>query len=303
MPLILGVVAALVILGAGAFFLFGSGGDGDTAEPGTTDPASSEQNGQPAPDSTDAVDERIPDVTDPAPSVTDAPSVSDVPPVSDVAPVDDATLQASVNAALAGVTPDVAATVSGGVATLSGRTDDATAGAAVAAAKGVEGIVSVSDAIDRLAADEVCGTDITSADRWSCLESVVFDGTTLRATFAFENAGEDLDSNGGYHLHFFSDVDEPVDAGTPDGGLSNGTGIWEVWDDETGYVTDPVAAFGAVPTRLCVEIANPTHSIENLSSGNCWPVEQVSGFAPSGFAAMRSALPAPTGERHICTLA
>jgi hypothetical protein len=280
LPLILGVVAAIVILAGGAFFLFGSGGDDsaspvDTADPVSTNAPTSEAGEDSVPGTTAAGEDSVPDTTEP-PEVTQPPTI------------DDASLQANVNAAVAGVTPDVTSTVSAGVATLTGQTDNTTADAAVATAQGVEGVTSVNDAIGRLADDEVCGTDITSADRWACLDSVVFDGTTLRATFAFENADEELNSNGGYHLHFFSDVDEPIDAGTPNGGLSNGTGNWEVWDDPTGYTTDPFATFGAVPTRLCVEIANPTHSIENLASGNCWKVEQMSGFAPAGFAAVRS---------------
>lgn len=267
LPLVIGAIVAVLVLGIGAFVVLGGGDDGDGDEATDTTIADTV-----APDTTVApVEETTPDTTV-APEEEVETTVPTTPPVV----IDDETLSANVAAAVIAVSPDVQSSVTDAVATLIGQTDEASAAAAVSAAAGVEGIVDVVNQITVLLPDELCTDEMQSFDRWACINSVAYDGTELRASFSFGNAGEDL-SVSAYHLHFFSDEYEPIQAGTPNGpgAVSTAGGVWEVWDDPTGFFVDPIAVFGSVPTRLCVEVANANHALENLESGNCWPVEVI----------------------------
>lgn len=272
LPLAIGSVVALIVVGVGAFLLLGGGGDEtedavDTtiAEPVASDTVD-ESGEEPAVDTTVAVDE----------TVVESTIVETTVPITQPEVIDDATLSANVAAAVVAVSPDVQSSVTNAVATLLGQTDEASASAAIGAAAGVEGIVDVVNDITVLQADEICTDEMQSFDRWACLNVVTFDGTNLQASFAFENAGDELDT-GANHLHFYPDDFDPIEAGTPNGpgALSVGGAPWEVWDDPTGFNGDPIALFGAVPTRLCVEFANVNHALENLESGNCWPVQII----------------------------
>ncbi len=272
MPLIIGAVVAVLAIGVGAFVVLGGGGD-DDAEP--TASTIAEPADEPVTDDSVAgepvVEAPVAETTIPVEEPSAETTVPEPPEV-----IDDATLSANVAAAVVAVSPDVQSSVSGGVATLIGQTDAALAAAAFSAAASVDGIIDVVDQIIVLQADEVCTEEMQAADRWVCINSVTFDGTTIQASYAFGNAGEDL-SNAAYHLHFYPDDFEPIEAGTPNGpgALSTAGAPWEVWDDPTGFFGDPIALFGAVPTRLCAEVANANHALENLESGNCWPVVQI----------------------------
>jgi len=244
-----------------------------------------------------------PVVTDPAPETTAAPEES-IPPVEEVAVVDDATIQQQVAAV---VGPDIGATVTNGIVLLTGQTDAATADASATAAGTVDGVQGVDDQILRLQAEEVCTDVIQAQSRWVCITSAEFDGTTLFAQFDFGfNEGDPIpNTDGGYHLHFFDgSVDDPIDAGSTAGGLSNGSGNWQIWDDVAGYQTDPFATFDGAPTQLCVEVANPTHSIENLDSGTCFPVTNTSGqnFSNPDVEAQVQVRRRVAVDSYVCTL-
>lgn len=272
LPLAIGAVVALIAAGVVAFLVLG-GGDDDTENAADTtiaEPVASDVVDEPeeelAVDTTVVVDETVVETT----------VVETAVPTTQPEVIDDATLSANVAAAVVAVSPDVQSSVTNAVATLVGQTDEASASAAVGAASSVEGIVDVVNSITVLQADEVCTDQMQSFDRWACINTVTFDGNVLQASFAFENAGDDLDTDAN-HLHFYPDNFDPIEAGTPNGpgALSIGGAPWEVWEDPTGFTGDPIALFGAVPTRLCVEFANANHALENLESGNCWPVQNI----------------------------
>lgn len=298
MPLILGGVVALLVVGIGAFVVLGGGGDDD--EPNEAAVTTIDQPTEESVDDTvvDPPEETVVDTTvpeEPEETVVDT-TIPEEPEV-----IDDETLSANVAAAVVAVSPDVQSSVTGGVATLIGQTDEASASAAVGAAAGVEGIIDVVSQITVLQADEICTDEMQQFDRWVCLNSVTFDGTVLQASFAFENAGQEL-STAANHLHFYPDDFDPIEAGTPNGpgALSVGGAPWEVWQDPAGFTGDPVALFGAVPTRLCVEVANANHALENLESGNCWPVEVVE--PAQGLIAPRGLLNGAPTARVVCHL-
>jgi len=293
-----GSVAAALVLAVGAFVVFGRGDDG--ANTAGDDPVTSQEvDAATAPVTGEPV-ETDPVVTDPAPETT-APADDTASPVDEV--IDDAAVQQAVTAV---VDPNIGVVVTNGVALLTGRTDAATADASAAAARGVSGVAEVQDAVLRLQDEELCTDAIQAQGRWVCITNVEFDGTTLFASFDFEfNDGDaNLNADGGYHLHFFNgDVDDPIDAGTPNGGASNGTGNWEIWDDPSGYSTDPIAIFnGVVPSQLCVEVANPTHSIENLESGNCFPVTVVENLSKPEVEAQVQVRRRVAGDEYVCTI-
>jgi actin-like ATPase involved in cell morphogenesis len=299
LPLVIGAIVAVLVIGIGAFVVLGGGGDSDDDATDTTVANTV------APDTTVApVEESVPDTTL-APVEESVPDTT-VPP-EELVVIDDETLTANVAAAVVAVSPDVQSSVTNSVATLIGQTDEASAAAAVSAAAGVDGIVDVVDQITVLLPDELCTDEMQSFNRWACINSVTYDGTELRASFSFGNAGEEL-STAANHLHFFSDEYEPVQAGTPNGpgALSTAGGVWEVWDDPTGFFVDPIAVFGSVPTRLCVEVANANHALENLESGNCWPVEiieQPQGLvAPQSLVAPQARVDMAVRSRSFCDL-
>lgn len=292
MPLILGAVAAVAVLAIGAFVVFGGGGDDEAADPVTTEDVAQDE-----PAAT--VEEPVAADTTVAPDTTAVPDTTQPEPEAP----DDATIQAQVAGVIGS---DLGVVVTNGVALLTGATDNDSANNAVSAAQSVEGVVDVNDAIVRLAENEVCTDDIRSQERWVCLTNVEFDGTTLFALYDFglPDSNPSFEDEGGYHLHFFDGgVDEPIDAGTPNGGLSNGNGNWDIWDDPTGYRVDPFSVFkGVVPSQLCVEIANPTHSIENLESGTCFPVTMVQNLTTPDVEASISRRRAVTDDSYVCSI-
>ncbi|MFK8024698.1 MAG: Hsp70 family protein [Ilumatobacter sp.] len=291
LPLILGGAAAAVILGVGAFVVLGGGGDDD----GDTAPVDSAAE---VIDTVEVQPTEVP-VEDP-PVETVAPTTeAPVEPEPDPGPTD-AEIAADAQAALSAAAPGVAVSVSDGVATLTGRVSDDVASVAIATTSGVDGVSSVVDQLERIPPDELCGDDVTGIDRWACLTSVEFDGTTIAASFDFDNAGTQDLSIADYHLHFFGNQFEPVQAGT-NGGQSDGSGDWLVWDDETGFTATLAELRIDSLDKLCVRVATPTHSIENLGSGNCLPVTQVASFSGvTGLANIRARV-APS-EPHICEL-
>ena len=298
-PLLIGGVVALLLVAVGAFVVLGGGGDDDTVTtPAETQPAET-QPAETQPAETQPA-ETQPAETQPAetqPADTQPPETQPTEPP----PPTDADLTSAVQSAVAAVSPAITASVVDAVATLSGQVDQATADAAVAAAGAVEGITSVQSALDILAPDEVCSDDIQSADRWACVVAATFDGTTVRAEFVDDGTSWAI---AGTHLHFFADSTEPIEAGVDGAGVSTGGGLWEVWD-QSPFFEAPVAAFGGSIDRLCVRVALPDHSLESLDSGNCWPVEQLSGFrAPTALApaAMSAAVGVAGTVRHFCTL-
>ncbi|MFK7916638.1 MAG: Hsp70 family protein [Ilumatobacter sp.] len=306
MPLILGAVAAVAVLAVGAFVVLGGGGDEGTADPepvATLDVADEEAAPVDDPVDTVAADTTVaPDTvaaeTTVAPENTVAPETTQPEPEAP----DDATIQAAVASVIG---PDLGVFVDQGVALLTGRTDEDSANNAVSAAQGVEGVLGVTDEIVRLAENQVCTDEIQQQDRWVCITNAEFDGTTLFASFDFGFPADDaqLNTQGGYHLHFYNgDVNEPVDAGTPNGGLSNGSGLWEVWDDPSGYSTNLGAFNGALPSELCVEVANPTHSIENLDSGTCFPVATVQALSTPDAEASISRRRAISSDNYVCNI-
>lgn len=287
LPLAIAAVVGLLVVGVVAFLVLGGGDDNENAgattiaEPVASDPVD-DSGEEPAVDTTVAVDD----------TVVDSTVVETAPETTQPEVIDDATLSANVAAAVVAVSPDVQSSVTNAVATLLGQTDEASASAAIGAAASIEGIVDVVNSITILQADEICTDEMQSFERWACINTVTFDGNVLQASFAFENAGDVLDTDA-YHLHFYPGDFDPIEAGTPNGpgALSTAGAPWEVWEDPTGFAGDPIALFGSVPTRLCVEFANENHALENLESGNCWPVETIEPaqglIAPQGL--LRSA--------------
>jgi actin-like ATPase involved in cell morphogenesis len=139
-PMIVGGVVAAAVIGVGAFIAFGSGG-GDEETAATTIPEVTV-----APEVT--VD---PAVTQP-PNETvvenpDTTAVETVPdtttPIETVAPPTDDELLALVSGAVGPIDANIAASVTGGVATLTGLVSAETASAAVSAVGAIDGITGV----------------------------------------------------------------------------------------------------------------------------------------------------------------
>jgi molecular chaperone DnaK len=295
-PLLVGGVLALLLIAVGAFVVLGGGGDDDTVTTPTDAPVATQPAETQPPETQPA--ETQPAETQPPetqPAETQPPETQPTEPP----PPSDAELTSAVQAAVAAVSPAISASVTDAVATLSGQVDQTTADAAVAAAGSVEGITSVQSALDILEPDEVCTDEIQSEDRWACVVAATFDGTTVRAEFIDGGTSWEIAGN---HLHFFADSTEPEAAGIDGVGVSTGGGLWEVWD-ESPFFEAPVSAFGGSIDRLCVRVALPDHSLESIDSGNCWPVEQLSGFRAPTAALPGSIGPATSGvERHLCTI-
>ena len=304
LPLILGAVAAVAVLAIGAFVIFGGGDDdGGTADdaPAATNEVEEEAPVGDEPVEEEPVDDEPVDTVAAETEETVAPDTVPAETVPEVV-VDDATLQAQVAAVIG---PNLGVVVTDGVAALSGRTDAASADAAVAAAGAVEGVAAVQNNIAILLEDEVCTPEIQAQDRWVCITNAVFDGTTLEADFdfAFSVGNPSLDT-GDYHLHFYNgDLNTPEQAGGADaGGASVGGAVWEIWDDPSGYRTDPIALWDAVPSRLCVEVANPGHAIENLESGTCFPVDIVQNLTTPDVDAQVQVRRRVSGDSYVCKL-
>ena len=243
-PILVGVVAVLAIA-AGAFFVLSSGDDSTEGGGGE------------------------------ATTVTTSPDSVPTTSVADATGRTDADIQADVTAAITGVSPDLTASVSGGVATLEGVVvDDATRLFAQQAAAGVDGVDSVVNEIVATPLDEQCTETIMSQPRWVCLDAAVFDGTTVFASYIIEDGGEPFDFNSTFHMHVFGNSVDPITAGQP-GAASEGGGTWVVWDNVDGFQgsVSEITLDGILPEKLCIRVANFDHTLESLDSGNCITIE------------------------------
>ena len=242
-PVLIGIVAVLA-LAAGAFFLFS--GD-DSTDSGGVD----------------------------ATTVPDGSTAATTTATGDETGPTDADIQSDLTVAVSGVSPELVAAFTGGVATLSGVVaDDATRSSAEQVAAAVDGVESVVNQIVVTPLDEQCTTTIMSQPRWVCLDSAAFDGTTVTATYTIEDGGVPFDFNSTFHMHIFGSSVDPATAGQP-GGASVGGGAWVVWDEVAGFqgaVAD-ITLDGVLPEKLCVRVASfPDHTLESLDSGNCIPI-------------------------------
>jgi actin-like ATPase involved in cell morphogenesis len=261
-PIII-AAAAVALLAIGGFVVFGMG-RGDSTEVAVPEvPVTASVAPEP---------EAEPVVSDPAPetAVETIPAPTTIETIP--APTDEA-LQAAVLTQVTAVSPVVGATVTQAVATLTGVVTQQLADAAFAAASSVEGLQGVNSSITIVQDDEFCSDVIQSAANWACITSATFDGETVRAEFT--DGGTEW-NNGATHLHFFADSVPAITAGGNGSGVSEGGGLWIVWDVAPMFEAS-VRDLGGSIERLCVRIALFDHSLESLDSGNCWAVEQISG--------------------------
>ncbi len=158
---------------------------------------------------------------------------------------------------------------------LGGRAFDEASRQSILAAANVPGMDEVVDQMALQSADEQCTEIVRSFESWACLRAVTWDGTTLAAFYHgtpdFGGPAWDVASN---HLHIFGNNVPVVGAGTP-GPFSDGTGAWIVWDDPSLFTGVPadIGSPDGVPEKVCVRIADATHTLLSLDNGNCWPVE------------------------------
>jgi len=126
--------------------------------------------------------------------------------------------------------------------------------------------------------DEDC-TNITTLERWVCLESVQIDGTDLVVTYTGEFGGEELAFSSGTHLHVFGNDIDPVNAG------SNGPNpaTWELFDtaDEFRIALDS-AILASDPDKICARVADArpervgtAHGLYDPNDGNCLPIPEA----------------------------
>jgi hypothetical protein len=169
----------------------------------------------------------------------------------------------------------IAAEINGQSVTLTGRAFDEPARQAILSAASLPG-VDVVDDMELQEADEQCTESIRALENWTCILDATWDGSTVRATYNgspnFGGAPYDLSSS---HLHVFGSNVPVIGAGVP-GPFSDGSGVWQVWDDPAEY-DGTLAAIGSpdgVPEKICARIATSAHTLESLESGNCWPITQ-----------------------------
>ena len=246
-----GVIAAVALAVIG-FLVLGSGGDDEATE------------------TTVAPETTVGPGTTLAPGVTVAEAVV---PETTAAPLADNAITALVQPIVAGVAPQATAAVTGGVVTLTGEATNEQATAAINGVTAVPGVAEVADQMTRRLEDELCTEAIQSLQRWACITSATFDGTTIAAAFDSDSGDREFNSSGDFHLHVFSDSTRPEEAGIEGAGESVGGGLWIVWEDPDEF-TGTIGDFGGeIPTRLCVLVAQSDHSIASITSGNCFPIE------------------------------
>ncbi len=263
LPLIAALVAVLAVVGIGAFIVLSNGGDETAAATGSTEGPSSVD---------DSVDDSVVDTTE-ASTTTEATATSAAPPST-----------SDVESALAGVVDEqfstVEASIAGDVVTLTGKAfDEDEQAAAVAAVEALPGVGSVDDQTEVQADDERCTEIVRSQPNWACIDSAVWDGTNITATYysSVDEGGPAFSINSGLHLHVYASTFEPTAVGTA-GPFSDGSGNWQVWDTpQTISVSLGQIGVSEVPEKLCSLIANQIHTIESLNSGTCWPIEDAAG--------------------------
>ncbi len=261
-PLVLAVagVTIFALVGGGAFALTrGDGGRPTAATPGVTSTGAS----------TD---------TDTSTGTGNSTSTgSSAEPVS--VPVDRAALDEAIGAAHNPAFSSITVDVDGGLVTLRGLAFGNKARTRLReAARSVAGVTHVKDETVLETAGQKCTGTIMSKDTWACLSDVVWDGEKLTAQLAGSASADGAPlSLQGFHLHFFGDNVDPATAGVA-GPYSVGGGKWRVWDQPTVF-EGTLAEIGSpdgVPDQLCVRVANGNHQLEQLDSGNCWPVTDLS---------------------------
>ncbi len=262
-------VAAVVIIG-GIFAATQLGGDDAAADgPETSEVAGDETSGTTA--STVAGDDTADDTT----TTTAAVARSD------------AEIQAAASAAATAVTDEVTAlglftdeptvVVNDGVAIVAGTMfDPPTRLAVVKAVEDVDGVTNVIDDMFVQAEDERCTIAIQNNERFACITEATWDGTNISATIHSDSGPQPFDIGSTYHMHIFGDDVAPETAGAA-GDASVGGGTWQVWDDGESFVSTPGKVFtgGVIPERICVRIATPTHTLDSLRTGNCWPIDDL----------------------------
>lgn len=124
-------------------------------------------------------------------------------------------------------------------------------------------------------ADEICSDLIQSQLRWTCITDAFVDADgNVVALFEFDNGGTTFSTANGFHLHVFGGNIDPATAGAP-GDASIGGNPWQIWDLVPEFNLAPSAGWlvdGVVPEKICVRIATPSHTLESLDSGNCFPI-------------------------------
>lgn len=260
LPLIGALVGLVVALGVGGFVLFGGGDDGgdDTATDVTT---------------TTVADDAGEDETDDTTSTTQATTTT-------AAPVELTSEEGeTLIKALAAETDAVdffvgfvqgTAVVNGFVVTEAEKSSLETA------IQDIDGVEVVVNNIVAAPTDEWCTQEIMANERWACITGARVENGEVIAEFEFSNGGTDFSVGSGFHLHVYGSNVDALNAGAA-GDASIGGGTWQVWDIVPEYRSTPGSVFvnGVVPEKLCVRIATPRHTLESLTSGNCFPIENL----------------------------
>lgn len=185
----------------------------------------------------------------------------------------------AVNALVSALDPvqnEVEVDVDDNEVTLAGRViDETTQSELVAAVEGLSEAPSVVDNLEVVPEDERCTELIRSQIHWVCLDAATIDANgTILIDYTSEFGDDPFAVGGGFHLHVFSGDIDPATAGAA-GAASIGGSPWLVWD-----VPDLVTATAGqiynseTPEKLCARIANPSHQLESLDSGQCVPLIQ-----------------------------
>jgi molecular chaperone DnaK len=257
------LVAVAALLGIGAFVVMSSGGDDDVAGVTTTVPVV---------ETSIAPETTIDSATTVAPETTAAPETT-VAPTTVPAP-DPSEVQAAVEQVATETFSPVVLEFGERSVTINGRAFDESARQRIVSAASVPGMDTVVDEMELQEPDEQCTETIRNQERWACMLSASWDGSTIVASYiGSPQSGGAPWALSSFHLHVFGDNIAPVGAGVA-GPVSDGSGAWKVWDDPERFEGTPaeVGSPDGVPDKLCARIATGGHTLESLDSGNCWPI-------------------------------
>ncbi len=247
MVLVAGGLIGLIAIVGGAIALTGGGGDETTATTVEQAPTTA--------------------VIEETTTTTEATTTTTEPPPDPVADAD-------VSALITGLDPvqnEVEFAIEENTVTLTGvLIDEATRDGLVADLEGLEAAPEVIvDEVAVLPEDERCTELIRSQPEWACLTGATLDANgVVRAEYETMVSTGQLSVASGFHLHLFSGNIDPATAGTA-GAASVGGGGWQVWDQDTIETAGANIYGGTVPEKICVRIANSSHQLVSLDSGQC----------------------------------
>ncbi len=270
--MIAAVAGVVALLGVGAFVVLAGSGDDETAGESATP---TEVENSLAPDPTAEVATTVAPETTVGAETTIAPEITAAPttlPAPDLTAVQAAIDQVANDT----LSPVVIEFPSERSVTISGRAFDESARQSMISAASIPGVNDVVDQMELQEPDEQCTETIRSQERWACVLSVSWDGSTIVADYiGSPQFGGDPWSLSSFHLHLFGSNIAPAGAGVP-GPVSDGSGAWMVWDDPSQFEGTPaqIGSPDGVPEKLCARIATAGHTLETLDSGNCWPIDQ-----------------------------